>query len=56
MLKIFYESSFIKDVKKLKKRNYDLKLLYKVIDLIATGKALPKQYKEHFLTGNWKRF
>jgi len=56
MLQIFYENTFLKDLKKLKKRNYDLKLLYKVINLIATGESLPKQYKEHFLTGNWKRF
>ena len=46
MLQIFYENSFIKDLKKMKKRNYDLKLLYNVIDLIATGEPLPKQYKE----------
>lgn len=55
MLEIFFENSFLKDVKKLKKRHYDLELMYKVIDLIATGKPLPEKYKEHYLTGNWKR-
>ena len=55
MLKVIYENSFYKDVKKLKKRNYDLNLLHKVINLIATGEPLPPQYKEHFLTGDWKR-
>ena len=55
MLKVQYENSFLKDVKKLKKRNYNLKLLYDVIELIATGESLPSQYREHFLTGNWKR-
>jgi len=56
MLKVLYKNSFLKDAKQLKKRNYDLKLLYKVISLIATGEPLPKEYKEHYLTGNWKRF
>jgi mRNA-degrading endonuclease YafQ of YafQ-DinJ toxin-antitoxin module len=28
--------------------------MYEVIDLIATGEPLPKEYKEHYLTGNWK--
>jgi mRNA interferase YafQ len=55
MLKVVLENSFLKDVKKLKKRNYDLKLLKKVIDLISTGEQLPKEYREHYLTGNWKR-
>ena len=55
MLEIFFENSFLKDVKKLKKRHYNLDLMYKVIELIATGEPLPKEYKEHFLTGNWKR-
>lgn len=55
MLQIFYENSFLKDVKKMKKRNYNLDLMYQVIDLIATGEPLPKEYKEHYLTGNWKR-
>jgi len=54
-LQILYESGFFKDLKKLKKQNYDLKLLYEVINLIATREPLPKQYKEHFLVGNWKR-
>ena len=55
MLKVLYKNSFLKDVKKMKKRNYDLNLMYEVIDLIATGKPLTEEYKEHYLTGNWKR-
>ena len=55
MLQIFYENSFLKDVKKMKKRHYDLELMYDIINLIATGESLPKEYKEHYLTGTWKR-
>ena len=35
MLQIFFENSFLKDVKKMKKRHYDLDLMYKVINFIV---------------------
>lgn len=53
MLSIQYQSKFKKDVRLLKKRGYKLKLLEDVIKLLVLNKPLPKEYKDHGLTGNW---
>lgn len=36
-------SRFKKDYKLVKKRGYDLSLLKKVIDILASGESLPEQ-------------
>ena len=36
------------------KRGYNLDLLGVVVDTLAAGKVLPKKYKNHNLTGNYK--
>ncbi|WP_278402973.1 type II toxin-antitoxin system mRNA interferase toxin, RelE/StbE family [Megamonas rupellensis] len=41
MLKIKYHSKFKKDIKTIKKRNYDLSKLQKVIEILAEEKTLP---------------
>lgn len=51
MLKIKYHSKFKKDIKTIKKRNYDLSKLQKVIEILAEEKTLPAKYKDHSLTG-----
>ena len=56
MLKIRYSNQFKKDYKLIKKRGYDINKLKNVINLLAKGKNLPAKYKEHYLTGNYKRF
>lgn len=56
MLKIKYHSKFKKDIKIIKKRNYDLSKLEKVIEILAEEKNLPAKYKDHFLTGNYRDF
>ena len=56
MLKIKYSNQFKRDYKLIKKRGYNLNLLKQVIQLIAEEKPLPQKYKEHYLTGNYKRF
>ena len=48
MLKIKYHSKFKKDIKIIKKRNYDLSKLEKVIEILAEEKNLPAKYKESF--------
>ncbi|WP_346684407.1 type II toxin-antitoxin system YafQ family toxin [Megamonas hypermegale] len=56
MLKIKYHSKFKKDIKIIKKRNYDLSKLEKVIEILAEEKNLPAKYKDHSLTGNYRDF
>lgn len=56
MLKIKYHSKFKKDIKTIKKRNYDLSKLQKVIEILAEKKTLPAKYKDHSLTGIYQDF
>lgn len=56
MLKIKYHSKFKKDIKTIKKRNYDLSKLQKVIEILAEEKTLPDKYKDHSLTGIYQDF
>lgn len=56
MLKIKYHSKFKKDIKTIKKRNYDLLKLQKVIEILAEEKTLPAKYKDHSLTGVYQDF
>lgn len=55
MLKIRYSNQFKKDYKLIKKRGYNIDLLKQVIQLLAEKKPLPEKYKDHYLTGNYKR-
>lgn len=56
MLKINYSNKFKKDYDLAKKRGYDINKLKEVISLLVTENPLPMQYKEHYLTGDYKRF
>jgi len=51
MFKIFATNEFKKDLKRIAKRNYNLKLLDEVISLLANGEQLPVKYRDHLLTG-----
>ena len=53
MLTIKYQSAFKKDYKRIKKRGYDTRLLEKVIELLAAGRELPVEYKDHQLIGDY---
>jgi mRNA interferase YafQ len=53
MYKIARTTKFKKDFKLLVKRNYDINQLQIVLNLLATGNRLPKQYKEHPLEGDY---
>ena len=39
----------------MKKRGMNLKLLQEVVDMLANNKKLPDKYKDHYLTGEYKR-
>ena len=56
MLKIRYTNQFKKDYKLIEKRGYDINKLKDVIKLIIEGEKLPLEYRDHALTGNYKRF
>lgn len=56
MLKIRYSNQFKKDYKLIQKRGYDINKLKHVVQLLSEGQPLPAKYKEHYLTGNYKRF
>jgi len=53
MLTIKYQTAFKKDYKRIKKRGYDVRLLEKVIELLAAGKGLPVEYRDHALSGDY---
>ena len=44
-------SRFEKDLKKLKRRGYDLSLLTGIIKMLANGETLPEKNKDHQLVG-----
>ena len=47
---------FDKDLKKLKKRKYDLTLLAQIINKLSDSEILPEKYRDHHLTGDYKGF
>ena len=49
-------AKFRKDVKLMKKRGKNLKLLQEVIDTLLEGKLLDTKYKDHALVGNYIGF
>ena len=53
---IDFTAAFSKDLKKIKKRGYNIDLLESVVDKLQTGEQLEQKYKDHLLTGNWKGF
>lgn len=53
MLTIKYQTTFKKDYKRIAKRGYDISLLEAVIEILAEGKILPLQYKDHNLSGDY---
>lgn len=46
-------TKFQKDLKRVQKRGYDLRLIKAVISKLANGETLEKRYKDHELAGNY---
>ena len=56
MRNVRYTAQFKKDYKLAVKRGYNPKELEKVIDLLKTGEPLPRIYKDHSLSGEWRNY
>ncbi|MCL1905045.1 MAG: type II toxin-antitoxin system YafQ family toxin [Methanomassiliicoccaceae archaeon] len=52
--KVMATSKFQKDLKRAKKRNYDIDLLTGVIKKLAAGETLEKKNQDHRLKGEYK--
>ena len=48
-----YTNKFSKDLKLIKKRGYDIKLLEKIVKILANGEKLPIKNKDHALKGDY---
>lgn len=47
---------FRRDMKLVRKRGYDQRLIFEVIELLADGRKLDEKYKDHLLTGDYGGF
>lgn len=56
MLTLETTSQFRKDYKRVRKRGYDLKQLEVVIDTLLAGLPLDEKYRDHSLSGNFRKF
>ena len=56
MLNVRYTAQFKKYYKLAFKRGYNPKELEKVIDLLKTGEPLPRIYKDHSLSAEWRNY
>lgn len=56
MYQIVYTNRMKKDAKLMKKRGKDMGKLTNVLSLLASGKPLPVQHKDHPLSGNLRDF
>ena len=56
MYSLYPASRFRKDVKRIKKRGYDLSLLKNVIRKLAAGEKLPESCRDHALAGSFSGY
>jgi len=54
MYSISYTRSFEKDVKRIKKREYNTKILFEIIKTLEETGTVPAKLKPHKLSGNFK--
>ncbi|MBQ9180527.1 type II toxin-antitoxin system YafQ family toxin [Candidatus Saccharibacteria bacterium] len=54
MLESKYEKQFKKDLKVVKRRGYDMDLIFEVIELLLAEDTLPQKYQDHALIKNKK--
>lgn len=53
---IVYEASMRRDLKRCKKRGYNLQLLYDVVQKLASGETLERKHRDHPLVGKLKAY
>ena len=51
-----YTNAFSRDLKRIRKRGYDLEKLRYVVDTLQSGEPLEPRFRDHLLTGNWNGF
>ena len=51
-----FTTAFTRDLKRIKKRGYDLGKLNTVVNVIQAGEQLDAKYRDHALRGNWVGF
>ena len=51
-----FTSAFSRDLKKIKKRGYNIDLLEQIVDQLQEGKDLSPKHRDHYLSGNWKGY
>ena len=56
MYKIEFTHQYLKDIKLARKRHLDESKLNYIIQLLSQGKPLPRQNKDHALTGQYTGF
>lgn len=56
MLDLFVTTQFRKDLKRIRKRGYDLSKLDDVLQTLLGEEALPEKNRDHELTGDYKGF
>ena len=56
MYRIEFTNKMKRDAKLMKKRGKDMSKLTDVLDILAAGKLLPPNFKDHQLTGDMKDF
>jgi len=56
MYDLIYTAQARRDIKLMRKRGADLMKLKAVTDLLREGTPLPRKYKDHALTGEWKGY
>jgi len=54
MYRIKYSGHYKRDLKNILKRNYDLKELNDVVNLLVNGTKLPAKYRDHMLFGDYQ--
>lgn len=54
MYRIRPTTRFQRDLKRARKRGYDIDLLRDVIKMLAEGLPLPEKHKDHNLSGDYK--
>ena len=56
MYKIQYTAQMKKDVKRMKRQGKDLSKLVRALSLLASGNPLPRNYRDHSLSGALRDF
>ena len=51
---IRFTNQFKKDIKLAQKQGKDIEKLFSVVDILASGEALPAKFRDHDLTGDYK--